>query len=82
MRIGATHNGWTLKSVAYAGVEPPQLYTGSYVEVAPGGKAADGSNLPALLTRYRKLHRGRRSLYVSPAGVAKDASGVEIKERK
>lgn len=76
MRLGEVRNGWKLLYTAHVQVAPPQFnpgkLVGAFVKEQATGRILSREVFPKLDTS---------SIYVTPGGVAKRESGVEIKDR-
>jgi hypothetical protein len=80
MHLGTVVKGWKLLYVARVAVAEPALNLNRLtLKEFLKTKDPDGKT-EIRYTSYPRLHHGP-SFYCTPAGVAKDASGVEIKER-
>lgn len=75
MRPGETRKGWKLLYIADVSVAPASLkrgkLVGSFLKDKENGTILEMQSYPAL---------DRESIYVTPAGVAKRASGIELKD--
>lgn len=76
MRLGEVRKGWKLLYTAHVQVEKPSFFTGklfgSFIKEKETGRVLSREVYPKL---------DSSSIYVTPSGVAKRASGIEIKER-